>query len=184
MISGERKGYKLTASKGSTVRPTEDRVKESFFNIISPIKRNSIVLDLFAGTGAIGIEFLSRGAKFAYFIDKNRDSISVINRNLEHTKYNEKSKVITGDSSVVLHRLSVSGAKFDYIYIDPPFSDEEILYKVISIIDGNELLSDDGLLIAEHDEKIAINDQYSSFELFDKRKYGNKVMTYFKRRGV
>ena len=82
VISGSRKGHKLKSPKGENTRPTEDRIKESIFNILGNIKNNSLVLDLFAGTGSIGIEFLSRGAESCYFIDLSNDSIKIIKENL------------------------------------------------------------------------------------------------------
>lgn len=104
VISGERKGHNLVAPKGRNVRPTEDRVKESLFNIISPIVPGSIILDLFAGTGSIGIEFLSRGASFGFFVDKSVDSITSIKRNLEHTKYEGKSEILNLDAKIAIRR--------------------------------------------------------------------------------
>ncbi len=92
VISGDKKGFKLKAPKGMDTRPTEDRIKESLFNILGPINENSIVLDLFSGSGSIGIEFLSRGgAKFVYFIDNSNLSISTIKENIAHTDFEKKN---------------------------------------------------------------------------------------------
>src|SRR5699024_2858791 len=121
VISGDKKGFKLKAPKGKDTRPTEDRIKESLFNILGPIDENAIVLDLFSGSGSIGIEFLSRGAKSVYFVDSSNLSINIIKENLKHTDLNKRSKIIKGDSVKIVKFLDRKNLKFDYIYIDPPY---------------------------------------------------------------
>lgn len=180
MISGERKGHKLIAPKGSDVRPTEDRVKESLFNIISPISSNSVVLDLFAGTGGIGIEFLSRGASFAYFVDKGAESIPAIKKNLEHTRYLGKSEVIILDARTAIKRFATKGISFDYIYIDPPYAQVDLFHEVLHLISDAGLLKSNGLAIVEHDKKLILKDMYGDIIKFDERSYGSKLMTYYK----
>lgn len=180
MISGERKGHKLIAPKGRDVRPTEDRVKESLFNIISPISANAVVLDLFAGTGGIGIEFLSRGASFAYFVDKGAESISSIKKNLEHTRYLEKSEIVMLDARTAIKRFATKGIRFDYIYIDPPYAQEELFHEVLNLISEAGLIKNNGLAIVEHDKKLILKDTYGDIVIFDERSYGSKLMTYYK----
>ena len=121
VISGLKKGHKLKAPKGLEVRPTEDKIKESLFNILGNIDKDSLVLDLFGGSGSIGIEFLSRGARACYFVDISSNSISYIKDNLSHTGLNELANVIKSDSVKAIKQLSNRNLKFDYIYIDPPF---------------------------------------------------------------
>lgn len=180
MISGERKGHRLIAPKGRNVRPTEDRVKESFFNIISPISANAVVLDLFAGTGGIGIEFLSRGASFAYFVDKGAESMSAIKKNLEHTRYFEKSDVIMLEARTAIKRFATKGICFDYIYIDPPYAQAELFHEVLQLISDSGSLKNNGLVIVEHDNKLILKDTYGDLVKFDERSYGSKLMTYYK----
>ena len=184
VISGSRKGHRLIAPKGDTVRPTEDRVKESLFNILSPIIKDSIVLDLFAGSGGIGIEFLSRGSKKAYFIDKNPDSIRTIKKNLEHTKLMENAEVIKGDSRGVIKQFKPGEIAFDYIYIDPPYADVEMFHKILQLISDRGILNEDGLIIVEHDKSMLLNNDYGNLEIFDNRSYGSKEMTYYRNRRV
>lgn len=180
MISGEKKGHRLIAPKGRDVRPTEDRVKESLFNIISPISSDAVILDLFAGTGGIGIEFLSRGAAFTYFVDRGSESISAIRKNLEHTKFLDKSEVIVLDARVAIKRFAAKETKFDYIYIDPPYNQVDLFHDVLQLISDNRLLKVNGLAIVEHDKKLTLKYAYGDITKFDERSYGSKLMTYYK----
>ncbi len=129
VISGLRKGHKLKSPKGQDIRPTEDRIKESLFNIIGPLKKESLVLDLFAGTGSIGIEFLSRGAKFVYFIDSSNESIRIIKDNLSLTKFLDSASIHKMDSINSIKFLREKGILFDYIFIDPPYEKHNLFFK-------------------------------------------------------
>lgn len=181
VISGIAKGHKLKAPKGSKVRPTEDRIKESLFNIIRDINSDTIVLDAFAGSGSIGIEFLSRGVKKVYFVDNSYESISVIQENLNHTKLLKNADIIKADIFETIRKLSKQNLKFDYIYLDPPFFIDNLLDKVIKSIDEEDILASDGLLIAEHGKKLNLEDELYGFKKVDYRSYGNKVIDFYKR---
>lgn len=178
VISGIRKGHKLKVPKGDKIRPTEDKVKESLFNILGPIDENSLVLDLFAGSGSIGIEFLSRGAKKVYFIDRSFESINTIKENLRHTKLEEQSQIIKGNSLRELENFAKINMSFDYIFIDPPYNDREILLKTLESLDNKSVLSSNGIIIVEHDREIEI--VFNQFILIDERKYGKKVISFLK----
>ena len=180
VISGDKKGHRLSTPKGNDVRPTEDRVKESLFNIISPLKKDAVILDLFAGSGGIGIEFLSRGAARGYFIDRSQESITVINKNLVHTKLQDKAVVIKGGARLVLKRLANEKTKFDYIYIDPPFNDEKLFHSILESIAQSDVISLGGIVIVEHDKTLDLPDCYYSLRAYDTRNYGRKQMTYYR----
>lgn len=182
VISGSRKGHKLIAPKGNSVRPTEDRVKESLFNILSPIKKDSIILDLFAGSGGIGIEFLSRGSKKVYFVDKSTESIRAIKKNLEHTKFLDDAQVIKGDARSVIRQFEQGHPSFDYIYIDPPYAEVDLFHKTLQLISEKGILSNDGIVIVEHDKSMLLSKNYGNMEMFDNRSYGSKEMTYYRAR--
>lgn len=178
VISGDKKGFKLKAPKGMDTRPTEDRIKESLFNILGPINENSIVLDLFSGSGSIGIEFLSRGAKFVYFIDNSNLSISTIKENIAHTDFEKKSRIIKGDSIKTIKFLDRKNIKFDYIYIDPPYG-ENLIEKSLEGISKVDILNNYALLILEHDKKKSFPDTIYKFKKTDMRNYGHKVLTFY-----
>lgn len=179
MISGIRKGHRLKAPKGVDVRPTEDKVKESLFNILGHIRDDSIVLDLFGGSGSIGIEFLSRGAMKCYFVDISPRSISIIKENLIHTKLLDKAIILKRDGARAIEYLSSEGIFFDYIYLDPPFNKHELLLKTLESIAKYPILREDGMIIIEHENELFLEDDIVGFKKIDSRKYGNKSITFY-----
>lgn len=180
VISGISKGHKLKSPKGKDIRPTEDKIKESLFNIISPITDEAIVLDLFSGTGQIGIEFLSRGANNVYFVDKSTTSISIIKENLLHTKLLDKSIIINKDAKIALNFFKEGNLKFDYIYIDPPFKEHKLLIQTLEKIIDTNLLKSTGLIIIEHENELALEDNFNKLIRYDIRKYKSKSLSFYR----
>ena len=182
VISGKAKGTKINSIESTETRPTLDRVKESLFNIIQNDIKDTLVLDLFSGSGAIGIEFLSRGAQKAYFCENNYNAVKVIEQNLEKTNLKEKAVVIENDYKKVLKKLNVLNLKFDYIYIDPPFQ-KNIATVAIKELLKNELLKDDGIVILETDEKERelMELKNIDIEIYDIRKYGRISLIFLKK---
>lgn len=182
VISGIRKGHRLKAPKGIEVRPTEDKIKESIFNILGSIdKEDSLILDLFAGSGSIGIEFLSRGAKKCYFVDISSKSIQSIKENLLHTNLNDLATVIKSDSSKAIKDLGGMSLKFDFIYLDPPFKNSKLLYQVLNGLNDYQLLAYNGLIIIEHENELILEDYVYDFKKTDERRYGSKTVSFFKK---
>jgi len=130
IIAGERRGWKLEAPKGKLLtRPITDRVKENLFNILQARVPDAVVLDLFAGTGALGLEALSRGARWATFVEQHRDVADVLKRNVAHLRYEPASRVITGDALRLRPAVRDSGLRqvgddlvFDLVFVDPPYA--------------------------------------------------------------
>lgn len=181
VISGSRKGHKLKAPKGMSVRPTEDRIKESLFNILGNIDEDSIILDAFGGSGSIGIEFLSRRAKTCYFVDNSMESINIINENLEHTKLLSKSIVIKSDIFIAIKNFGVKKLIFNYIYLDPPFRQIGLIQKLLELINKEDILAYDGMIIIEHEKELDLEERISGFLKFDFRRYGSKSLSFYKR---
>lgn len=181
VISGTRRGHKLKVPKGIDVRPTEDRIKESLFNILKNIKNDGIALDLFGGSGSIGIEFLSRGAKKCYFVDISPQSISIIEENLIHTKLMDKAIILKKDGIKAVEYFSRENLKFDYIYIDPPFKEHNLLIRVLKSIMENEILFKDGIVMIEHENELVLEDEIFVLKKTDYRKYGSKSISFYKR---
>lgn len=152
VISGKARGTKISTIESSKTRPTLDRVKESLFNIIQSNIKNTIVLDLFAGSGALGIEALSRGAKKAIFCDNNYESIKIIRENLEKTKLIDDAIIISKDYTDCLNHLSNKNEQFDIVFLDPPYK-LDIAINALKLIINKNLLKDNGLIIIETDEK-------------------------------
>lgn len=181
VISGRARGKKLVSLEGMNTRPTLDRVKEALFNIIQFNIADKNVLDLFAGSGAIGIEAISRGAKSATFCDNSIDAIKIIKTNLENTRSADKAIVLNKDYLEALKILKDKNSKFDIIYIDPPYKSELADMSIKKIIEFN-LLSKDGIIILETDDtskEQTIKDE--KIEIFDKRKYGRAILIFIRK---
>ena len=178
VISGTKKGYKLKGPKGKDTRPTEDRVKESLFNILGYINEESVVLDLFAGSGSIGIEFLSRGAKEVYFIDKSYLSIKTIKENLAHTNLEGRAKVIKNDAIRSIKLLGNQQIKFNYIFVDPPYG-QGLIIKVIENLWSQGILAKEGIIVIEHEKELELKDNIYSLKRVDIRNYGDKSLSFY-----
>ena len=182
VISGSARGTVLHSIEDISTRPTLDRVKESLFNIIQNDIEDTTVLDLFAGSGAIGIEFLSRRAKQVYFCDKSSKAVAMIEKNLEKTKLKEKAIVYNKDYIDCIN--TVKNIKFDIIFLDPPY-DFDISKNAIKLILEYGLLNEDGIIIIETDEKEREieNLKTTNLEIYDSRKYGRANLIFLAERG-
>lgn len=182
IIGGKARGTKLYTLEGSNTRPTLDRVKESLFNIIQNIIQDSVFLDLFSGSGAIGLEAASRGAKRAILCDKSKSAVQIINKNIEKTHLEEKIKIYNNDFKEVLENKI--NEKLDIIYLDPPY-DTNYSYEALKIIIEKDLLKEDSTVIIETDQKEKIIKQIETLEnleISDIRKYGRAILIFLNKR--
>ncbi len=152
VISGKARGTKLNSIESLDTRPTLDRVKESLFNIIQNKIVDATILDLFAGSGAIGIEFISRGAKKAYFCEKNHNAAKMIYQNLTKTKFENQAEVFEMDYKKCLLELTERKEKFNVIYIDPPYKANIAAHAIKQII-SLDLIEPNGTMIIETDDQ-------------------------------
>lgn len=178
VITGCARGHILKAPKGENTRPTSDKVKESLFNIIGYIDEEDKILDLFSGSGGIGIEFLSRGARVCYFIDEDDTSVKVINDNLDKTKLKDKSVVQKNKVSKALNTISIRDGKFDYIFLDPPYNKDLVIGTLERVVD-RDLLKMDGMVIVEHETRLELPDEISDLVKSDYRKYGDTSISFY-----
>ncbi len=172
IISGKYKGRIIKGFNIEGTRPTMDRVRESLFATINPYLKDSIVLDLFAGTGSLGLEALSNGAKKAIFVDKNKKCIDEIKKACNEIKVEEESLFINSDYLNALKTFK----NVDIIFLDPPYH-EKILNKAIKEIENLDILNKNGLLIAEYEEEIPL----CNYELIKEKKYGDKYIKIFRK---
>lgn len=180
VISGKAKGRKLKTVPGDTTRPVTDRVKESLFNILASDVIDSRWWDLFAGTGAIGIEALSRGAAFVRFTDLNRDPIDTIRFNVEHCGLTSQSEIRRGDAFTMLSRDA--DAQFDYIYIAPP-QYKDMWEKALELVDDNiHWLSKDSWVIVQIAPKEYREIPLVNLEQIELRKYGTSMLVIYERK--
>jgi len=179
VISGNLRGTKLYSLEGLDTRPTLDRVKESLFNIINFDIKDSVFLDLFAGSGAIGIEAASRGAKKVVMCEKSRDAVKVINKNLEKTRLQSQVKLFNMDyEKCILNELN---EKFDIIYLDPPYKTDYI-YKALKLIIEKGLVKKSTIIILETDIEQIVENQLEKLELteINSKKYGRASLLFYK----
>ncbi|MCI8654751.1 MAG: 16S rRNA (guanine(966)-N(2))-methyltransferase RsmD [Clostridia bacterium] len=180
IISGKARGTKLNTLEGEQTRPTLDRVKESIFNIIQNELEETVFVDIFSGSGAIGLEALSRGAKKAILCDKSREAIAIIKSNVEKTHFQEKAQIINADFEKCLKEIK---EEVDYIYIDPPYKTDYIL-KSLKILEESEIIKEETKIILETDDEERILKQIESlkFDIIDKRKYGIAHIIFLKKK--
>mgnify|MGYP000983630829 FL=1 len=177
VISGRARGLKLNTPGDDRVRPTTDRVKESMFNIVQDWVYDSQVLDLFAGSGALGIEALSRGASQAVFCDNSLDSIKIIKSNIEKARVVDRSQIVSGDFKRCLRDMEAKNQSFDMIFVDPPYY-EGLFEEVLDTIRSYKILKKDGIVIVEHDAKKPIG-QVEGLEVYKEKKYGITMLTFY-----
>lgn len=179
VISGIARGTKIKSIDSMSTRPTLDRVKEALFNILQNYIKNAIILDLFAGSGALGIEALSRGAKRAYFCDINKEAIKIIKENLEKTRLIEKSVIYNEDYIIAIKKIK---EPLSIVFLDPPYK-LDLAVKSIKELQKNKLLTNNSIIIIETDElnrDIEELQKIKNLEIIDNRKYGRANLIFIK----
>lgn len=180
IISGTARGRSLVAPAGEKTRPTLDFVRESLFNIIRWDVQDARVLDLFAGTGALSLEAVSRGAREAVLIDMDRDACAAIRKNMESTKLGDRCRLLQRDYQQAMDMLAREGQKFDVVFIDPPYRMENTGDMCAALYDKG-LLSDAFMIVVEHKRGLApLLDE--RFEAYDLRKYRDTEITFVRGR--
>lgn len=178
VITGIARGRRLKALKGMETRPTLDRTKESLFNIIGPRVIEAKFLDLYAGTGAIGIEAISRGAHEVVFVEINPRAVKIINENLDLTGLSEKAQVICQDSEKAISQLSNRNMRFDIVFLDPPYL-KDLIDKSLRSIDAHGLLSISGLIITESSKADHLPEEVGHLRRFRDEKYGDTILSFY-----
>lgn len=177
IITGSAKGTKLKAPAGIDTRPTADRVKESVFNILGDIVVDARVLDLFAGTGNLGLEALSRGAKTAVFVDNSNDSIAIITENAHHTKLVQHTEIYRNDVLRALDRLVQDGRSFELLFCDPPYK-QGFVQVVLEKLDKHPIMALGGVVVIEHSRHEKIADEWEHLQLKRTERYGVTMISF------
>jgi 16S rRNA (guanine(966)-N(2))-methyltransferase RsmD len=177
IISGASKGRKLRMPSGRSVRPTSDRVKESIFDILSDEVKDKVVLDLFAGTGNLGIEALSRGAARVVFVEKGRQALRIIGRNLLEAGMTIRSEVLQKDAIRAVGILAQRNESFDLILMDPPYREGWVM-KTLERLRRNPIHHEGSLLVIEHDRRETLPDAVEGWEVIKQRKLGDTVVSF------
>lgn len=180
IIAGSAKGKTIKCRKGTETRPTMDRVKEALFSILLPYLEDARVLDLFSGTGNIALEAISRGAKKAVMIEKDKDALRVIIENVNNLGFEDKCRAYKNETERAVEILGKKREKFDIIFMDPPYI-EEVCTKVIKKIEKAGLLAEGGIIICEHHKYEDMAMEIGEFKQVDERSYGKKTLTFYSR---
>jgi len=179
VISGKAKGRRLIAPKGGAIRPTADRIKESLFNILPRDFSGMKILELFAGTGNISIEALSRGAESALLVDASERSARIIRENLRRLELTDRTQMWVMPVRRALNAVGRQGQKFDVIFLDPPY-DQKLVGRSLELIASVDPVYPTGVVVAEHSVRETLKSSYRFLSLNDQRRYGDTLLSFFR----
>lgn len=180
VIAGIAKGKRLQAPTGMDTRPITDRIKESLFNILAEKIEGAYFLDLFAGSGSVGIEALSRGAEHVVFVDKGRKAAQVIQANLINCGFSNNHELFVMDAIKILQILEREGRQFDIIYVDPPFTNAAIFPLVMESLDAVGLLAPQGMMIIRSQRKMDMPERLQHLERYRMKEYGESTLHFYR----
>jgi 16S rRNA (guanine(966)-N(2))-methyltransferase RsmD len=181
IVAGTAKGRALTAPKPTSrhIRPTADRVRETLFNILGQWLEGESVLDLYAGTGALGLEALSRGAGRAVLVDQDKEALALCRQNTDHLGFADKVEILALPVARAVDTLGKKGAKFEIIFADPPYA-AKVVEAVLEQVGRAGLLAPGGTLIVEHDKREEAPESHEGFSRVDQRRFGDTVASFFR----
>lgn len=180
VISGSARGRPLKAVPGMGTRPTTDKVKEAIFSMIGPYFSGGRALDLFAGTGGLGIEALSRGMDAAVFVDADKKSVDVIRANLQAARLEDKAEVYRNDASRALKALGKRGTAFDLVFLDPPYKMTAIAELMLAMLELN-LLAESATIVVEHDASRSFDERIGDAIRLKHTEYGETAVSIYRR---
>lgn len=179
IISGKAKGRKILSPATNETRPTLDRIKEAIFNIIQIYVPDAVTIDVFAGTGSLGLEAASRGAREVYLIDKSPVTFPLLKQNIENLHFEDNCYALNTDAYSALRNFASKGKVFDLIFIDPPYL-KNLIPEAIRIVDENNMLHKDGIIVTKIDSSEEIFEGTKNIKMYDKRKYGNTTVCLYR----
>lgn len=182
ITGGDLRGRVIHVPKGVNIRPTLDKVRQAIFNILGDRVAGAAVLDLYSGSGSLGLEALSRGADSVYFVEKNKECIEKIKGNLISLKLSAHAAVMCANVLDMLVRLDKEGKKFDIIFLDPPYY-KDLAKKTLINVSHCDILSPNNTVVAEHHKTDSIPEKIDSLELSSERRYGDIVVTFYEKTG-
>jgi len=187
IIAGTYRSRILKSLKGLALRPTSDRLRETLFNVLGPGVAGARFLDLFAGTGAIGIEALSRGASEVVFVENHAPAAALIRRNLDSLGIRSGATVLAMEAVRGLERLvtrrEAGDAAFSCVFLDPPYAAAEDYARVLKFLGSSDLVAIDGLVVAEHRRKVELSEKFGELRRFRVLKQGDAALSFYRRRG-
>jgi 16S rRNA (guanine(966)-N(2))-methyltransferase RsmD len=181
VIAGKYKSRRLEAPPGMQTRPTSDRLRETLFNVVAPLVAGSVWLDLFAGSGAVGIEALSQGARSVYFVESASGAARTIRKNLQTLVIDEGTEVIERDAAVALRMLDSQAVSCDFIFLDPPYHKMGDYEQVLGFLSQSQLLKPESQVIAEHDKHFDPGNEFGSLRRHRVLRQGDAVLSFYRR---
>ncbi|MGL5615673.1 MAG: 16S rRNA (guanine(966)-N(2))-methyltransferase RsmD [Sarcina sp.] len=179
IISGKARGRKILSPATMETRPTLDRIKEAMFSMIQGYIPDAVVIDVFSGTGSLGLEAASRGAKECYLVDKSPVTYPILRQNVENLKFEDVCTTLNMDAYMALKSLAAKGKVFDLIFIDPPYL-KDLIPEAMKIIDQNKMLHPEGLIVTKIDTSEDIYEGSENIKLTRSKKYGNTTVCFYK----
>lgn len=180
VIAGRFKSRRLRTLAGQQTRPTSDRLRETLFNVLDSAVPGAVFADCYAGSGAVGIEALSRGAEWVYFLENHRPAVRLIQKNLSSLGLTEGFEVLPFDVGKGLRELEERGVRFDVVFLDPPYRAEEEYERTLTLLGESPLLATDATVIAEHHPKHSLAHRYGRLARTRTLRQGDAVLSFFR----
>ena len=180
IIAGEYRGFQLRPLRGAKVRPTSDQMRETLFDVLGPALRASRVLDLYEGSGAVGLEALSRGAREVVLVENHRSAVDVIRRNLAALHTPEGVRVLTTTAERALGRLADEAAQFDYVFLDPPYAEVGEYHRTLRQIGRSPVLAPTASVIAEHSRHLRLEEAYGRLGRVRSLRHGDTHLSFYR----
>jgi len=182
IVAGSARGRRLVAPAGSSTRPTSDRIRESIFNILGQRFDGGAVLDLFAGSGAMGLEALSRGADRAVLVERDRQAAAICEQNARSLGFEDRVEILRADVPDALRTLSRRATRFDLVFLDPPYAEGP--GPTLALLGAGELLAPEGRVVAEHARREPPDAAYATLVRTDLRTFGEPAVSFYEREGA
>ncbi len=182
VIGGKYRSRQLRSLRGINVRPTTDRLRETLFNVLAPEVEDSVWLDLYAGTGAVGIEALSRGARTVYFVEASRKAAEVIRHNLRSLAIQQGYEVLESEAGKALRLVESWAVSCDVCFLDPPYRMQQAYTEVLGFLGQSRLLKPSGIVVAEHEKHFDPGGRFGALERYRELRQGDAVLSFYKLR--
>jgi 16S rRNA (guanine(966)-N(2))-methyltransferase RsmD len=180
VIAGQYRSRKLVAPAGSATRPSSDRLRETLFNVVAPAISDTVWLDLFAGSGAVGIEALSRGARMVYFVESSARAAKAMRANLKSLGISAGSEIHQREVTQALRMLDAAAVACDFCFLDPPYADTDAYEDTLGFLTQARLLRPNTIVIAEHDKHSDLLDRYGALARTRRLQQGDAVLSFFR----
>src|SRR4051812_33717092 len=180
VIAGKFRSRKLNAPPGTDTRPTSDRLRETLFNVVGPRVADSVWLDLYAGTGAVGIEAISRGARQVYFVESEKKAARIIRENLKSLDIEEGFEVLEREAAQAVRLLDAQVVQCDFVFIDPPYESHGAYEQILGFVSQSRLIGAESVVIAEHDKHFDPGARFGALERYRELKQGDAVLSFYR----